>query len=263
MSDNSLAETVSLMGRSFVRLSEAQVCASIVSELQRGHGGWVLTANVDILRRWVRSPDFRKITRRVNVCVADGAPVVLAARLQATPLPERITGADLLASLSESAANANRSIYLLGGAPGTADKAAQVLQQRFPSLCVAGCFCPAPGFENSQSTLSEIQRRLHDAAPDIVYVALGSPKQEWLIERFIDEFPRTWWLGVGASFSFMAGDIMRAPRWMQTAGFEWLHRLAQEPGRLSKRYLVDDLPFLLRLFARALVLRLTRRHNSN
>ena len=90
------------------------------------------------------------------------------------------------------------------------------------------------------------------AKPNIVFVALGSPKQEYLINRIRQVLPSAWWLGVGASFSFLAGDVKRAPTWMRRAGLEWLHRLVQEPRRLFHRYIVVGLPFGFSLMSRAL-----------
>ncbi len=103
--------------------------------------------------------------------------------------------------------------------------------------------CPPFGFENDSSALESIDRNLIETAPDIVFVGLGSPKQEHLIRRLRQVLPRAWFLGVGVTFSFTAGEIERAPVWMRRIGLEWCHRLAKEPGRLWKRYLVHGLPF--------------------
>ena len=99
---------------------------------------------------------------------------------------------------------------------------------------------------------SEIIQVLSETRPDIVYVALGSPKQEKLIARLRPVLPGAWWLGVGNSFSFLSGEVRRAPVWMQRTGVEWVHRLIQEPRRLFRRYVVDGLPFAARMFAAAL-----------
>ena len=102
------------------------------------------------------------------------------------------------------------------------------------------------------------------ANPDIIYVALGSPKQEWLIGQLRGYLPRAWWLGIGISFSFLSGHVKRAPMWMQRAGLEWLHRLCQEPRRLARRYLVQGLPFAALLFASAIKNRFrTASNNGN
>jgi N-acetylglucosaminyldiphosphoundecaprenol N-acetyl-beta-D-mannosaminyltransferase len=176
-------------------------------------------------------------------------PLVWAARLQRTPVPERVAGSNLISSLTADAAARGASVFLLGGSPGTAARAAQVFRSRHPALNVAGVLSPPLGFERNASELAVIRDTLVRARPDIVFVGLGFPKQERLIEWLRPSFPRTWFMGVGASFSFVSGEIERAPRWMQDAGMEWLHRLAREPRRLIKRYILGDLPFALRLYA--------------
>jgi N-acetylglucosaminyldiphosphoundecaprenol N-acetyl-beta-D-mannosaminyltransferase len=114
---------------------------------------------------------------------------------------------------------------------------------------------PAFGFERDPSAVPAIRAELQAARPDIVYVALGFPKQERLIRAVRDVLPQAWFVGVGISFSFLAGDMPRAPDWMQRAGLEWAHRLAMEPRRLARRYLVDGLPFAARLGLHALAVR--------
>src|SRR5262245_46886249 len=158
---------------------------------------------------------------------------VFASRLQGTPLPERVAGSDLISSLSAAAARQGRSIYLLGGSPGSAEGTRAVLQQRHPDLHVAGVDCPPVGFEGDPDAVERVARTVVQGAPDIVLVALGSPKQELLIARLRDRLPGAWWLGVGISFSFLSGHVRRAPRWMRRTGLEWLHRLVQEPRRLA------------------------------
>ena len=90
-----------------------------------------------------------------------------------------------------------------------------------------------------------------DAAPDLVYVGLGFPKQEWLADRLAPDLPKTWLLGCGAAINFIAGDQDRAPDWMQRTGLEWTHRLSREPGRLARRYLRHDAPYAVGLLARS------------
>ncbi len=216
----------------------------------------MLTVNLDILRRWVLDDNFKHLTSPVSLRLADGMPLIWASRLQGQPLPERIAGSDLVISLSKKAEINGLAIYLLGGTPGVATKAAKALSQYCPGLRIAGTDCPAPGFENSSAGMSQVFERLHEARPNIVYVALGSPKQEELIARMQNYFPETWWLGVGGAFDFLAGKTRRAPSWMQHVGLEWFYRLAQEPRRLAHRYLVHDLPFVVRLFSSALARRL-------
>lgn len=228
-------------------ISEARCVQWIVNALDAGHGGWVVTANLDHLRRFSGNNDYTELCRDATLVVADGMPLIWASKLQGTPLPERVAGSNLISSLSAAAAAQGRSIYLLGGAEGTAKAAAEVLTRRHSTLRVCGTCCPTISLENGGDSLSVIVENLSRSKPDIVYVALGSPKQEVLIDRLRDRFPEIWWLGVGNSFSLLCGHIPRAPLWAQRVGLEWLHRLIQEPRRLWRRYIIDGCPFAVRL----------------
>jgi N-acetylglucosaminyldiphosphoundecaprenol N-acetyl-beta-D-mannosaminyltransferase len=241
------------------RMDESQCIDRILAGLAMGQGGWVITTNTDILRRYVHDPVFRTVADRASFCVADGMPLVWASRLQGLPLPARVAGSNLIGSLCAAAAPAGRRIYLLGGDPGTADATRQVLQQRCPGLVIVGTHCPAFGFEHHAHEITRLRHILQAAQPDIIFVALGSPKQELLIHQLRDCLPVSWWLGIGISFSFMAGRVKRAPPWMQRAGLEWLHRLLHEPRRLAKRYLVHDVPFALHMLSHSLLAGLRKR----
>lgn len=250
---------IELLGVSLHAITEAECVARVHAELAAGRGGWVTTPNLDHLRRLVRDDSFRTLCAGSSLAVADGAPLVLASKLQRTPLPARVAGSDLISSLSAAAAEHGRSVFLLGGDPGTAEGAARVLRERHPTLVIAGTACPEPGFERDSARLRALTEMLERARPDIVYVALGSPKQERLIADLRPILPAAWWLGIGISFSFLTGDVRRAPAWMRRAGLEWVHRLGQEPRRLARRYLVDGLPFAAVLFTRTAWRGVTRR----
>jgi N-acetylglucosaminyldiphosphoundecaprenol N-acetyl-beta-D-mannosaminyltransferase len=247
---------VRLAGLAFDRLTEEEVVAHIVAACQAGRGGWVVTPNIDICRQARRDQSLRRLVSRASLIVADGMPLIWAARLRREPLPERVTGASLIFSLTEAAARHGCPIYLLGGAPGVPGQAARGLQRRYPGLIVAGTDAPPVGFDADPVAVAVVQRRLAAAAPAIVYVGLGFPKQERLIERLAPSFPATWFVGCGAAIPFAAGALPRAPQWMQSTGLEWVFRLISEPRRLFRRYLVDDLPFAVRLLAAAAVARL-------
>ncbi|HRT97654.1 MAG TPA: WecB/TagA/CpsF family glycosyltransferase [Planctomycetota bacterium] len=251
---------MTLCGVRLDAVREAECVSLILERLKAGRGGWVVTVNLDHLRRLVRDAEYARLCQGACLMVADGMPLVWASRLQGTPLPERVAGSNLISSLSAAAAREGRSVYLLGGAAGSAVAAASRLQQRYTGLKVVGTDCPPMGFEGSSDQMGAIEERLLRARPDIVYVGLGSPKQERLIGRLRGGLPGAWWLGVGISFSFLGGQVRRAPRWMQLAGLEWVHRLAQEPRRLATRYLVQGVPFALLLFARACAARGLARH---
>jgi N-acetylglucosaminyldiphosphoundecaprenol N-acetyl-beta-D-mannosaminyltransferase len=236
-------------------VTERQTVDVVLSAIARGEGGWIVTANLDQLRQYRRNSSLRDLFDGVSLIVPDGMPLVWAARMQRTPLPERVAGSALIWSLTEAAADAQVSVYLLGGSSGVADRAADAMRRRYPRLRIAGTICPQPGFENDVRALLEISSSLEAAGAGIVYVALGFPKQERLIERLREDFPNTWFMGVGISFSFVSGDVKRAPVWIQRLGLEWVHRLIQEPRRLFSRYLLRDLPFAIRLAGHVLLQR--------
>lgn len=233
-------------GVEFDALTEEQVVAEVMEGLRTGRGGWIVTPNVDICRQASRDPEARALIARASVVVADGMPLVWASRLGSEPLPERVAGASLIFSLSAAAAAGGRSVYLLGGEPGVPDKAAAELKTRYPGLRVAGTDAPPPGFD-----LDEVRERLAAARPDIVFAGLGFPKQERVIAAVAPGLPETWFVGCGAAIPFAAGALRRAPERVQRAGLEWAWRLASEPRRLFRRYLMEDLPFALRLLITA------------
>ncbi len=232
-----------LHGVTIHAITEQRCIDYLLNRLSAGRGGVVVTPNVDHLRRARRDLHFAAVLAEADLVVADGMPLVWASKLQGTPLPQRVAGSDLISSLSAAAAQQGRSIFLLGGDPGTAKAAADILHDRYPQLKIAGSFCPERGFEKDPGQLQHVITVLREAAPDIVYVGLGSPKQEQIIDRIRHTMPRAWWLGVGVSFSFLCGDVRRAPLWMRKYGLEWIHRLAQEPKRLFKRYVMVGMPF--------------------
>ncbi len=234
---------IEIRGIRFHAITEQRCIEHILESIDAGRGGFVVTPNLDHLKRCVTDFSFAALVSEASLVVADGMPLIWASRLQRTPLPERVAGSNLISSLSAAAARRGRSIYLLGGAPGTADRAAEILRQRDPNLKIVGTYCPPVGFETNQTIMSELIQSLIAAKPDIIYVALGSPKQEELIDRIRRILPASWWLGVGISFSFLAGDVRRAPKWMQRSGLEWTHRLLQEPKRLFGRYVFGCIPF--------------------
>ena len=241
------AKKITLAGVQFDRLTEDEVVARVLEALANGDGGQIVTPNVDILHRVVRDADSQEHVRASSLVVADGKPLVWASRLAGNPLPARVAGADLIWSLSAAMADAGRSVHLLGGEPGTATRAAEVLRDRLPALKIAGCLSPSVGFDSREDEYAAVCDEVVGAAPDVVFVGFGFPKQERVIARLRHRLSQTWFLGCGAAIGFVAGVHSRAPGWMQSSGLEWIHRLALEPRRLMRRYLVDDAPFAARL----------------
>jgi N-acetylglucosaminyldiphosphoundecaprenol N-acetyl-beta-D-mannosaminyltransferase len=242
---------VRLTGARFAAVTEAQTVRSIVEAAADKRGQWTITANLDHLRRYRQDRVTRELMECADLVVADGMPLVWASRLVGAPLPERVSGSNMVWSISEAASIRQQSIFLIGGDPGVASRAAHILTARYSGLNIVGTLCPPVGFDCDPSELDRIRDQMVDADPQIVFVALGFPKQDLLIRRLRVALPFASFIGVGISLSFVAGDVSRAPVWVRAAGLEWLYRLLQEPGRLAHRYLIDGLPFAFRLLAAA------------
>lgn len=246
-------ERVRLMGVDFDSVTEDEVLERIDRALDRESGGWIVTPNLEILRQAVHHPDRARLISEADVVVADGMPLVWAARIQGTPLPGRVPGSDLVWSVPALAERRGLPLYLLGGEPGSGgrphvvDTAAAILRERYPQLVVAGTHCPPHGFERDPDRWRAVIEEVRAARPGVVFVALGFPKQEMLIQALREVLPHAWMLGLGISLSFVTGEVRRAPRVLQRLGLEWLHRFVQEPRRLARRYLLHGIPFAVRL----------------
>lgn len=223
----------------------------VIADLDVRRGGRIETVNLNHLRLCRLDRAFADYCQAATLVVADGMPIVWAGAIQGTPLPERVTGASLLWSLSAAAARARRSIFLAGGDSGEADATAKALVGRHPRLSVAGTDGLPPNPGAGAPRLETFRAALRRSQPDIVFVALPTPLTWQTIEACAPEAPGAWWVGVGAGFSFASGAARRAPRWMQRAGLEWLHRLAHDPVRLGRRYLLQAPPTAARLLTSA------------
>nr|WP_303652929.1 WecB/TagA/CpsF family glycosyltransferase [Paludisphaera mucosa] len=180
-------------------------------------------------------PDLDPINRAAAFVLADGAPIVRAARGRPRPLPERVAGSDLIFHLCDLAARKGRRMFFLGAPEGVADEAAAKLTARYSGLQVVGTECP-PFRKLSDEEHEALLSRIRAARPDILFVAFGQPKGERWISENLTRLGVPVAVQVGASLEFAAGRFARAPRWMQKTGLEWLFRLLQEPRRLATRY---------------------------
>jgi N-acetylglucosaminyldiphosphoundecaprenol N-acetyl-beta-D-mannosaminyltransferase len=208
--------------------------------LEEGHGATVATANMDFIAQARKDRDLKRRLAASDMVVADGAPVAWLARARGAQRVSRIAGVDLVEALLD---RPGVRVALYGSTPRKASAAAEVIERGHPGASITLVLCPPFRKLTAQEVAAE-QRDLEAAAPDLVLVALGCPKQEALIERYRHVARSAVWIGVGGTFDFLAGHRRRAPRWMQRLGLEWAARLAQEPRRLSRRYLANDLPVL-------------------
>jgi N-acetylglucosaminyldiphosphoundecaprenol N-acetyl-beta-D-mannosaminyltransferase len=216
------------------------------SFVRSGEPHQVVTVNLDFLSIAERNPLFQETLNSADLAVADGMPLVWLSRLKGAPLEERVAGVELVHESCRLAAELGGSVFLLGAAPGIAEAAGRQLKETYPGLRVAGTYSPAVG----QLTPDEDQHiidMVRAARPDFLFVALGAPRQDLWIRQHLLELRVPVAMGVGCVFDLLAGNVRRAPRWMQRTGLEWAFRLCQEPQRLWRRYLVNDLPMLARL----------------
>jgi N-acetylglucosaminyldiphosphoundecaprenol N-acetyl-beta-D-mannosaminyltransferase len=248
-------DRVHLDGTGFDPITEGEVVAVVREAVAAGRGGRIITPNIDILRQAQVDEGVRACLDDADLIVADGMPLVWASKLSGTPLPERVAGSSLIWSLSEGLGRDGRSVFVIGGNPATptaadgATRAAARLAAECPGLRIAGTLCPEYGFEREEDVFDEFRAAVREAEPDLVFVGLGFPKQEKVITRLRADVPTAWFIGCGAAVNFVAGDVDRAPRWMQRTGLEWAHRLGTEPRRLAGRYLRHDAPYAIRLLA--------------
>jgi N-acetylglucosaminyldiphosphoundecaprenol N-acetyl-beta-D-mannosaminyltransferase len=238
-------------------ITMAEALEAVMDLVDRGEPALVVTPNVDHLVRLERDPEFDDAYARSSLRVADGAPLVLLARALRTPVPQRIAGVDLTLAVLAEAERSRRSVFFLGGRPEVLDHAVASLRQRFPALSVTGSAAPRIDLDAIGADEQEALDAIAAAEPDLLVVFLGAPKQEKWFWRRRDVLPPTVALAVGGTVDFLAGVKRRAPLWVQRIGFEWLWRLAQDPVRLARRYLVQD-PAFLRIAVRQL--REQRRH---
>jgi N-acetylglucosaminyldiphosphoundecaprenol N-acetyl-beta-D-mannosaminyltransferase len=227
-------------------LSLHESVAWVLDQIETRRGGTparICSPNAAIIAEADKDPQFAESVRSFELVVADGLPLVWTANLLGTPLGGQVRGVDLMQAVC-GAAPAGTRVYILGGLPEAAQLAAARLEIECPGLRVVGVDCPPVGFEYIDALNSGVKQRIIAAAPHLLIVALGSPKQEWWIFKHGSELPVTVIQGVGAAIDTIAGIRERPPAWMQRLGLEWLGRLWNEPRRLWRRYLFGNARFL-------------------
>ncbi|MEA2661698.1 MAG: N-acetylglucosaminyldiphosphoundecaprenol N-acetyl-beta-D-mannosaminyltransferase [Chloroflexota bacterium] len=238
------APRVNILGVGFDRVALVDAVAEIERRLDRGERTFVITANPEFVMLCRQDPEVADIAARADLVVPDGTGAVVAARLLGDPLPGRAPGRLLVDRLAALATDRGLSMFLLGATPGVAERAAARLRARHPDLRIAGTY---PG---SAEDDDDVVPRLAAAAPDIVLVAFGMPKQERWIARNLGSLPSVRLaVGVGGSLDYLAGTATPPPALVHAIGLEWLWRLARDPKRW-RRQRVLPLFVLLVLLAR-------------
>jgi N-acetylglucosaminyldiphosphoundecaprenol N-acetyl-beta-D-mannosaminyltransferase len=221
--------------------NEAAV-AIIDYALAGGPPAYVITPNAQHVVLLDEDMRLRKIYRGADLVVADGISLVLASRMFGHHIRERVAGVDLFQRLCSLAAERGLRVFLLGGRPGAAERAAAALQGRWPKLQIDN-YCPPMGFEESPEETKRVADAVLAFQPHLLFVGFGAPKQErWIFEQGL-RLGAVVSIGVGGSFEMVSGIVQRAPLWVQHIGCEWLYRLCMEPRRMWRRYLIGNARF--------------------
>jgi len=237
-----------ILGAGVDALTLEEAAGRVAGLVERGGSHRVITLNPELLYRAQFDRRLMEMIRRADLVTADGVGIVWAARLAGRPVPERVTGIDLMLRLAGRAAGAGWRVFLLGAAPGVAEKAGRELCRLFPGLVVAGTH---HGYFLEKDS-PEVAKAVRRARADLLFVGMGAPRQELWLEEHLPATGAAVGMGVGGSLDVLAGVARRAPEWVQRLGAEWLYRLVKEPSRW-RRQLV--LPLFAWLVVRRYVLK--------
>lgn len=238
-----MALKVNILGIPIDNLSLSATMDRFVELVSQRRPCLVVTPNVDHLVNLQSDHEFREVYRQAALVLPDGMPLLWAARFLGTPIREKLSGSDVFHELCRLSAERGFRVFFMGGREGAAAAAAERMKQEHPKLQIVGLYSPPFGFERDPAETKRIDAMLTEARPDVLLVGLGSPKQEKWAARNSTRLGIPLTMGIGISFEYTAGMVRRAPVWMQRAGLEWLFRLVMEPGRLWRRYLVNDPKF--------------------
>ncbi len=233
---------VNLLGVDIDALSMEETVERIAGLICHQRPARVMTLNPEYLYQAQFNGELLDLARRADLVTADGEGIVWACRMAGRPVPGRVTGIDLMLRLLERASLSGWSVYLFGAAPGVADAAAERIRGDYPGLRVAGC---RNGYFR-EGEESGIAREIGRDKPDLLFVALGAPKQEIWIDRYLEKTGAGVAIGVGGSFDVLAGKVRRAPGWVRSLRLEWLARLLRQPSRWRRQ-------LVLPLFAWAVI----------
>lgn len=232
---------INILGVFYDSLLRQEVIDRIEDFIHQGGKHMICTPNADHIVRVQTDVEFREIIQRSDLVVSDGMAVVYASHLLGTPLKGNVGGRLLLPALAKLSAENGYRLFLLGGSSEEiARLAVEHLQRDYPGVNIVGTYTPP--FMNDFSIIENDRMitAVNLTKPDVLFVCLGTPKQEKWIAHNLSNLQVHVAIGIGAAMDMIAGKVRQPPRWVSDIGFEWLYRLIQEPRRLAKRYLVDD-----------------------
>jgi len=216
--------------------------------------GYVCVTGVHGVSEAHRDDGFRRVLNGAVLNTTDGMPLVWLGRQAVGSWVDRVYGPDLMLDVFGATRDGAFSHFLYGGMPGVADELKHRLEARFPGVRIVGTYCP-PFRPLTKEEHADLVQRVEATRPDLFWVGLSTPKQEWFMADNLPHLSCTVMLGVGAAFDFHSGRVRQAPRWIQRSGFEWLYRISREPRRLWKRYCVNIPLFLGRIVLQKMRLR--------
>lgn len=225
-------------------LTMDEALQAIDSLIKEDKCSYVVTPNVDHIVQLETNVELQQVYNNADLILTDGKPLIWISKWYKTPIKEKISGSDLFPLLCNMAAEKGYKMFFLGAAEGVAAKAAEKLKHKYHGLQIVGTYSPPFGFEKDDNEMSKIKSMIKEACPHILIVGLGCPKQEKFMYYHCKELGVPVSLGLGASLDFEAGNVKRAPKWMADHGLEWLFRITQDPKRMMKRYLIDDVKIL-------------------
>jgi N-acetylglucosaminyldiphosphoundecaprenol N-acetyl-beta-D-mannosaminyltransferase len=241
-----------VLGVPVTALTRASAVSRIDTWIRERTPRYVCVTGVHGVMESVRDEELRRIHDAAGMVTPDGMPLVWLARARGLRFVERVYGPDLMLDCCETGVEKGYRHFLYGGAPGIAERLADRLSRRFPGLIVAG-MCSPPYRPLTPDEDAALVEDINGTRPDIVWVGLGTPKQERWMAAHVGRLKAAALVGVGAAFDFHAGVKPQAPRWMQRSGLEWSFRLATEPRRLFKRYAANNSLFIWKLALETLV----------
>ncbi len=231
----SKSKRVNILGIYINAINIQQTIDTINIWIRSQYSHYICVIPAHSIMRCYRNPELRKIFNCSGLSTPDGMVIVWLLRLQGFPAVERVYGPDLMHAVCQRSLETGWRHYFYGGEPGVADRLSEKLKTEYPGIRITGVYSP-PFHELTTDEDNEIIAKINQAQPDIVWVGIGSPKQEQWMSDHVGKLNATVLIGVGAAFDFLSGRKHQAPRWIQRSGFEWLFRLASEPRRLWRRY---------------------------
>jgi N-acetylglucosaminyldiphosphoundecaprenol N-acetyl-beta-D-mannosaminyltransferase len=239
-----------LLGIEYDNLTVKEALEAIINLIESRQKANVFFLNADCLYKAQKDKEYRSILQAANLVLSDGLGLRLATKIFGGSMKDNCNGTDLSPKILEEAVKRDWSVFFLGGKDGLAKKAAQNIQLKFPSLKIVGT---SPGYFGNDR---EVIHMINEAAPDILFVAMGVPLQEKWIFRNRAFINARLCLGVGALLGYLSGTILRAPLWVRQAHIEWFWRIFIDPKRMFKRYIVDGFCF----FMYVIYIRLTKKN---